>query len=273
MSALSGLHFAELTVKTYQKIRSGEEAELFFQTVSKKAIDYPFINKAALSRKRKRPNYGSLDDYFQVEGYSNSANTYHPTPPEQYFRQQNFENLDLIVSLIKDRFNQPAFTAFLKMEQLLLNIFLGNNYEDELAYVFNVYKDDIDPMQVQTDAFLMSTMFQGNNCKNFSNILEHLESLHPTKCALIPNLLITVHLILINPATSCTPERSFSVARRIKTWLRSTMTTKRFNNLSILSIHKELTDSINLVDIGNEFASKYDGRRMNLGKFVPSDLL
>ena len=51
------------------------------------------------------------------------------------------------------------------------------------------------------------------------------------------------------------------------------MTTKWFSNLSILSIHKELTDSINLVDIGNEFASKYDGRRMNLGKFVPSDLL
>ena len=47
------------------------------------------------------------------------------------------------------------------------------------------------------------------------------------------------------------------------------MTTKRFNNLSILSIYKKLTDSINLADIGNEFASKYDGRRMNLGKFVP----
>ena len=55
--------------------------------------------------------------------------------------------------------------------------------------------------------------------------------------------------------------------------VRSTMTAKRFNNLSILSIDKELTGSINLVDIGNEFASKYDGRRMNLGKFVPSDLL
>ena len=51
------------------------------------------------------------------------------------------------------------------------------------------------------------------------------------------------------------------------------MMTKRFNNLSILSIHKELTDSINLVDIGKEFASKYDGRRINLGKFAPSDLL
>ena len=124
------------------------------------------------------------------------------------------------------------------MEQPLLNIILDNNYEDKL--VFNVYKDNIDPMQVLTEAFSKSTLFQGSNCKTFSDILECLESLHTTKCALIPNLLTTVHIMLINPATSCTPERSFSVARRIKTWLRSTMTTKRFNNLPILSIHKSL---------------------------------
>ena len=91
------------------------------------------------------------------------------------------------------------------MEQLLLCIILENNYEDELAYLFDLYKDDIDPMQVQTVAFSMSTMFQGSNCKNFSDILEHLESLHPTKCALIQNLLTIAHLILINPATPCTP--------------------------------------------------------------------
>ena len=63
----------------------------------------------------------------------------------------------------------------------------------------------------------MSTMFQGSNCKIFSDILEHLESLHPAKCALIPNLLTIVQLILVNPATSWTAESSFSVARRIKT--------------------------------------------------------
>ena len=150
------------------------------------------------------------------------------------------------------------------MEQLLLNIILGNNYEDEVAYVFNVYKDDIDPIQVQMEAFSRSTIFPGSNCKNFSDILEYLESFHPTKCALIINLLTMVYLILINPATPCNPERSFSFDRRIKTWLCSRMTTKRFNNLPILSIHKELTDSINLVNIGNEFASKYDGFVMTL---------
>ena len=77
MSALGGLHFAESTVQTYQRIRSDEEAELFFKTDPKKSLDYPFINKTALPRKRKRSNYGSLDNYFQVEGYSNNANTYH----------------------------------------------------------------------------------------------------------------------------------------------------------------------------------------------------
>ena len=98
----------------------------------------------------KIPYYGSLNKYFQVKGSSNIANTYHPTTPEQYLGQQFFENLDLIISLIKYRFNQPAFMAFLKMERPLLNIFLDNNYEDEPAYVCNVYKDDIYPMEVQT---------------------------------------------------------------------------------------------------------------------------
>ena len=37
MSALSGLHFAELTVKTYQKMRLDEKAELFLKTVSKES--------------------------------------------------------------------------------------------------------------------------------------------------------------------------------------------------------------------------------------------
>ena len=62
MSALSGLHLAKSTVHTYQKMRSDEEAEPFFKTVSKKALDYPFFNKAALPRRRKMPNYESLDN-------------------------------------------------------------------------------------------------------------------------------------------------------------------------------------------------------------------
>ena len=134
MSALGSLHLAELTVQTSQKMWSDEEVELFFKTVSRKALGYPFKNQAVLPHTTKRSNYKSLDNYFQFEGYSNNANTYHPTTPGEYFRQQYFENLDLIISPIKDCFNQPAFRAFLKMlEQLRLNIIHVKHYGDELA--------------------------------------------------------------------------------------------------------------------------------------------
>ena len=62
-------------------MRSDEEVELFFKAISKKALDCPFVKKAALQDKRKRPNYGSLDNYVQVKGYNNNANTYHLTTP------------------------------------------------------------------------------------------------------------------------------------------------------------------------------------------------
>ena len=52
MAVLCVLHFAELTVLTYQKTRLAKEPEPFFKTVSMKALDYPFINKAALSRRK-----------------------------------------------------------------------------------------------------------------------------------------------------------------------------------------------------------------------------
>ena len=33
-----------------------------------------------------------------------------------------------------------------------------------------------------------------------------------------------LRILLVNPASSCSAERSFSSLRRLKTWLRSTMT-------------------------------------------------
>ena len=46
------------------------------------------------------------------------------------------------------------------------------------------------------------------------------------------------------PVTSATAERSFSSLRLIKTYLRSTMTSQRLNNLFLLYIHKHLIRSI-----------------------------
>ena len=50
-------------------------------------------------------------------------------------------------------------------------------------------------------------------------------------------------------AASVTPEMSFSLARRVETWLRSSMTQKRFNSLAILHSHKDIVEKLSLVAI------------------------
>ena len=69
------------------------------------------------------------------------------------------------------------------------------------------------------------------------------------------------------PVTSATAERPFSSLRRLKTFLRSTMTDIRLNNLFLLHIYTSRTDTINLEKIAKDF-NMVNPRRMNyFGKF------
>ena len=48
------------------------------------------------------------------------------------------------------------------------------------------------------------------------------------------------------PATTCTPERTFSVLSSLKTYLRSTMTQARLNHLAEIHSNKDIADSLDL---------------------------
>ena len=90
--------------------------------------------------------------------------------------------------------------------------------------------------------------------------------------SIIFDLIFLCSLIAVNPATSATAERSFSMARRIKSWERSSMTQRRFNSLAILNSYKELVDDLNLLEVGNEFVAKHDSRKLVFETFVEFDL-
>ena len=67
-------------------------------------------------------------------------------------------------------------------------------------------------------------------------------------------MLQEVDLYLTFPVTTSTAEHSSSL-RRIKTYLRSTMTSCRLNNLFLLYVHKDITDSLDFCKIAREFVS------------------
>ena len=69
---------------------------------------------------------------------------------EEYFRQQYFESLDLVITSIKECFKQPTFVAFFKMKQLLTH---KEDYSTALEYVRNIYKHDVHPIALHTETF------------------------------------------------------------------------------------------------------------------------
>ena len=79
-------------------------------------------------------------------------------------------------------------------------------------------------------------------------------------------------LLLTLPATNATSERTFSTMRRLKTYLRSTMSQTRLKNVMILSIHKELVSELDLHDIVNQFVSGSEPRLRVFGNFWTLEL-
>ena len=80
-------------------------------------------------------------------------------------------------------------------------------------------------------------------------------------------------LILVMPASNAVSERSFSSLRRLKSYLRSTMTQERLNNILVLHVHNDLTDNLNLTEVANEFVMSSEFRLTLFGKFHETDLI
>ena len=77
-----------------------------------------------------------------------------------------------------------------------------------------------------------------------------------------------LRIYLTVPMASATAERSFSALRRLKNYLRTTMTQKRLNHLIVMHIHKERTDQLDLSSIANEFVSFNERRKSYFGSWA-----
>ena len=70
----------------------------------------------------------------------------------------------------------------------------------------------------------------------------------------VPNFFKVLQLVITLPVRSATCERSFSAMRRVRNYLRSTMSEDRFTSLSLLHIEGELSSSIDAHDVVAHYA-------------------
>ena len=64
---------------------------------------------------------------------------------------------------------------------------------------------------------------------------------------------------------TATAERTFSSLRRLKTYLRSTMTQIRLNNITLTYTHRDRLERVDLTDIAKKFISSNERRRNFFG--------
>lgn len=77
---------------------------------------------------------------------------------------------------------------------------------------------------------------------------------------LYPYVEIALRIFLSTASTNCSAERSFSVLKRIKNYLRSTMNQKRCSALALLTIESDLTSKTDFEEIIT-LLSKLQSRR------------
>ena len=261
LSAAEGQRIAGMTLSALESLRDDDYFDLFWEKVesTRESLD---VDEPQLPRKRKTPR--RLED--------GNAEAEFPLTAIDYYRQQYYEALDLIVNAIKDRFQQPGYEAYRNLEDLLLKAVKQEDYEECFSFVTTLYKDDIDPSQLRLHLDILKTNFKdGKEKATIFEIKDFILSLSVQERSLMSEVCTVLKLVLVLPATNAISERSFSALRRVKTYLRSTMLQIRLNNLLVLHVHKSHTDSLDLITVANSFVHGSEHRVSVFGRFSESD--
>ena len=81
----------------------------------------------------------------------------------------------------------------------------------EYDHFVSVYADDVETTALPNELLILRTMFKYLEPVHFGDLAEKLKTISESP-------------LLTTAATKATPERPYSLARRVKTWLRSSTT-------------------------------------------------
>ena len=131
------------------------------------------------------------------------------------------------------------------------NIF---DFSHEIEEVTSVYKDDINVSELSIQLEIFGISFLEPKA-TIHEVIKCLQSLSASQRLLLEQVCrVAIDcMLLVMPATNATSEHSFSVLRRLKSYLRSTMSQPRLNHVMVLSIYKELLNELDLYAVANEF--------------------
>ena len=227
-------------------MRTSEAFDLFYKLLMNLQVQAG-TNPPVLPRKRRTPAHLKVGD----------GEVYHSQTPQEHYLCYYYEALDYAITAITSRFDQPGYIMYHNLEDLLIKAANKQDFSVELQKITDFYKDDLNPSSLSVQLTNLRSHFDDiTSAVTFRDCLQYLRQLSDeAHCSFYSEVCQVTKLLLIMPATKACSERSFSVTRRLKTYLRSTMGQARLNHLMILHMYKEQLDDLDLIALANQFVS------------------
>jgi len=161
----------------------------------------------------------------------------------------------LITDFIKhlsDKFNTDNYRPLMAISNILLS---KTKLENKKYFLdLEIYKDDIKSDELEAEIDLWYIFKAKNNLITMLEIKNQF--VEKELVSVFPNLFILLTIFLTVPVTSAQSERSFSVLKRLKTWLRSSIGQVRLSSLAIIQMNLAELSLVSIESIINIFASE-----------------
>ena len=263
-SVQEALSCAEVAKNYLSRLRSDESFDRFYSSVVTEAEQY--TGSPVLPRYRvppKKIDQGAAPVQFKS--------------PKDFYRSLYFEALDLVHQQITMRFGQESMSIPKELESLLISAANAQSLiqVNVPSSLISLYSMDVNFERAKIQLMMLPdlvkaykesqslTKLEVTSVRTIANVLNDV----PMSKDTFREIDTLVRLFFTIPITTCTAERSFSSLRRIKTYLRSTMTEQRLNNVLILNAYKEETDQLDIQEIASMFIAVNDRRRAFFGHF------
>lgn len=204
------------------------------------------VDEPELPRSRKKPKRFAQDTNASIE----------PKDVKELYKQAFDAVFDQVLISLKSRFDTDSAKFFKSLEKFAIG------ESDGIDEIVTFYGQDFEKNRLLSDRnmFLKLVIRQGTHVENLREIIDFFQTYKWT-ADLVPEFTRFVRLLMTIPGSSCTNERSFSVLRRLKTYLRSTMKQERLNSVAILHVYRHITDKLDLESLMNTFILKNSKRK------------
>ena len=165
--------------------------------------------------------------------------------PKALYAKQYATFLETIIEEVRDRFQRTGMDAMVAAEELLVNVANGKSYTEALSAFVEVFGRYVDSDRLKVHLDMSPDLFtKGAADENGLNLEQIAQTVCGLKSAgpLFSELKTVLKILYTVPCSSAQAERSFSALRRLKSYLRSTMSQQRLNHVVLMNVHRERVD-------------------------------